>query len=107
MKYDTPLALDENNSAAKIIRQVRPQTSVLELGPACGKMTRYLSEQLGCQVFIVERDRQAFRQAMAYAADGFCGDIMDFEWVRQLAGRRFQQIILADVLEHLPDPLAV
>ncbi|MCI8441392.1 MAG: glycosyltransferase [Provencibacterium sp.] len=107
MKYDTPLALDENNSAAKIIRQVRPQTSVLELGPACGKMTRYLSEQLGCQVFIVERDRQAFRQAMAYAADGFCGDIMDFEWARQLAGRRFQQIILADVLEHLPDPLAV
>lgn len=107
MKYDTPLELGENNSVSKILRLVRPQTTVLELGPACGKMTRYLSSQLGCSVFIVERDREAFQRASAYAQGGFCGDIMEFEWVQRLQGQRFQQIILADVLEHLSDPLAV
>ncbi|MCI8623084.1 MAG: glycosyltransferase [Provencibacterium sp.] len=107
MKYDTPLDLGENNSVSKIIRMVQPGSSVLEFGPACGKMTRYLSEQLGCRVSIVERDPAAFQFASAYACDGVCGDIMDFEWAEKWAGQSFQQIILADVLEHLPDPLAV
>lgn len=107
MKYDTPLEMDDNNAPAKLLSMVRPGSTVLELGPAAGKMTRYLSEQLACRVSIVERDPEAFQSAMAYASEGFCGDIMQFQWVQQFSGRRFSYILLADVLEHLSDPLAV
>ena len=107
MKYDTPLEMNDNNAPAKILRRVRPGSTVLELGPASGRMTRYLSEQLACRVSIVERDPDAFQSAMAYASEGFCGDIMQFGWVQQFSGRRFSYILLADVLEHLCDPLAV
>jgi len=103
-KYDSRLFLNENSSNAKILKQVRKNTQVLEFGCACGKMTRYMKEQLGCSVYIVEMDEEAFHSAMAYAQDGLCADLEQMEWLERFADVKFDSIIFADVLEHLRRP---
>jgi SAM-dependent methyltransferase len=77
---------------------------VLEFGPANGRMTRFLNESLGCEVYLVEIDEEAGREALVYAKDLVVGDIEQYEWLSKYASLRFDYITFADVLEHLRDP---
>lgn len=107
-KYDAELDLSARNSLYMIVRHLRAGTRILELGPANGRLTRYLSGELGCTVDIVELDEESGRQAARYA-DQAClgpqaGDIDAGLWAERLADRRYDYIVCADVLEHLRDP---
>ena len=42
--------------------------------------------------------------ALAYAEDGLCDDIMQFQWVEKFQNIAFDAIVFADVLEHLTEP---
>ncbi|GHU90826.1 hypothetical protein FACS189476_11190 [Spirochaetia bacterium] len=95
---------EENNSRVKILRMVKPDSSVLEFGPADGYMTRYMREELSCTVFIIELDKKSFDSASEFADGGFCGDIEDYLWTEPLKGKTFDYILFADVLEHLTNP---
>ena len=104
MKYNCDLNMAEENSLSKIINMIRPHSTVLEFGPANGRMTKYLKEHLGCSVYIVEIDKEAFQDAIQYAQQGICGDIEKFEWVEKFKNVSFDYISYADVLEHLRFP---
>ena len=106
-KYSTNITLDKNNSLTYIINKIDSGSTVLEFGPATGYMTRYLKEEKNCSVYIVEVDESAFKEAVKYAVDGFCGDAETGTWYEQFIGIKFDFITFADVLEHLRDPLNV
>ena len=52
MKYDLELILNEQNALSIILKQIHPNSLVLEFGPANGRTTKYLKEMLECDVSI-------------------------------------------------------
>lgn len=103
-KYDFEIDLSNNSSTGIILNKIKKGSVILEFGCATGRMTRYMKEILGCQVYIVEYEEDAYKEALKYAEDGLCDDIMNFRWLEQFKGIAFDAIILADVLEHLKNP---
>lgn len=103
-KYNMEMETDINSIPGKVINQVKPNSTVLEFGPASGRMTRYMKEKLGCKVYIVEIEEEAYNRAIQYAEDGICGNIEDYEWEDKFKDIKFDYIIFADVLEHLQLP---
>ena len=103
MKYDFDLSLEEHTSVGKIISQITDGSSVLEFGPGNGRMTQYLINEKKCEVSIVEFDPVLFEHVMGFAQDGFLGNIEEYKWNEHFAGKKFDFIIFADVLEHLTD----
>lgn len=103
-KYDVPLDLSPDSISGKIINQIERGAAVLEFGCSYGRMTQYISQELHCNVCIVELDEEAYPVALRYAEDGFCGDIDQDGWYLHFSRCQFDYIIFADVLEHLRDP---
>ncbi len=90
-----------------ITRFIKPSADVLEFGPSSGYFTRYLKEKYHAVVDIVEIDKSCAEQAAEYARSCHVGDIERFAWKDDFAGRRYDLILFADVLEHLRDPWKV
>lgn len=107
MKYDFELEMDSDNSLSMILRTIEKNSTVLEFGPAMGRMTKYLKEALSCHVVIIEYDRDGYESAIRYAEDGFCGNAEMLEWKTLFSAMKFDYIIFADVLEHLRNPQIV
>lgn len=105
MKYDDPVIIQDNDAHSMILQMVKPNTKVLEFGPAAGRMTKLLKEK-GCRVFIVECVKEAYEHALQYAEQGICGNLEDFTW-KKWRNEKFDYIIFADVLEHLKEPRKV
>ncbi len=103
-KYDFKIDLSEQSSTGLILNKIANGSVILEFGCATGRMTRYMKEILGCKVYIVEYDQGAFEQALQYAEDGICDDIMKFQWCERFKEIQFDAILFADVLEHLTTP---
>lgn len=103
-KYDFELDLSQNSSTGIILSKIRKGSVVLEFGCAAGRMTRYMKESLGCQVYIVEFDQNAYKAARQYATEGLCDDILNFQWLEKFKQIRFDVILFTDVLEHLNIP---
>ena len=103
-KYDVELILDEGTSFIKLIKMLKRNTLILEFGPANGRFTKYLKENMNCQVHIVEINKEDFNKAMQYASDGICSDIETMEWKEYFKDNRYDHIIFTDVLEHLREP---
>lgn len=107
MKYEDPIKFCENDAHAIILKKIHSKSMVLEFGAASGRMTKILCEKLGCKVYIVECVKEAFDKAILYAEEGICDDIELMTWYKKWHGISFDYIILADVLEHLKNPIAV
>lgn len=106
-KYDFRIdGIDVRTAHGKVLGRVPEGSTVLECGCATGYMTRYMVDRLGCAVYVVEIDADAFREAMRYAKDGWRGDLDGAAWHEWLdgVGLRFDRILFADVLEHLRHP---
>lgn len=106
-KYDVPLDLSTNNSLSIMLKKIKERSIILEFGPAMGRMTKYLSETLNCDVYIVEIDNEAFVSASQYSKDGMCDNIENFAWKDKFSYLQFDYILFADVLEHLNNPSKV
>jgi len=104
LKYDFSLDMDNENSVSIILKQIQSGSKVLEFGPAMGRMTKYLKNELKCQVFIVELDEEGYNSSRQYAVDGYLGNAEKIEWADKFKEIKFDYIIFADVLEHLRNP---
>ncbi|WP_252242320.1 methyltransferase domain-containing protein [Clostridium sp. ZBS18] len=110
-KYNFELDLDSENSLHMIIKMISPNSKILEFGPAHGRLTKYLKEELTCEIDIVEIDDEAGREANRYSDKSFIGnnlgDIEKYIWLEELKSETYDYIIFADVLEHLHSPKKV
>ena len=49
-KYHRQIDPEGKSSVAQLLRWIRPGSKVLEMGPATGIMTTFLTQDKGCQV---------------------------------------------------------
>ena len=90
MKYNFDIDINNDNiSTSLIIRQVKKGSTVLEFGPAAGYMTKYMKEQLNCNVYTVEIDKEAAQIASAYSVECMVGNIEDYEWLKKFNNIKF------------------
>ena len=110
-KYDFSLDLNTRNSLSVILNYIRKNSKVLEFGCANGRMTKYMKEELNCEVDIVEIDYEAGMEAAKYANEKCLGkidgNIENYYWHDVLRNNKYDYIIFADVLEHLYYPARV
>lgn len=104
IKYDVPLDLENNDNMKELVKQIKPNSLVLEFGPSTGRLTSYLKNELNCQVYIVEIDRDAYEISKQYSEKAICDDIESYSWKEMVDGVTFDYVIFADVLEHLRNP---
>src|SRR5271154_3979901 len=109
-KYDFELDMKTQNSNSVILNNIKPNSTVLEIGCAHGRMTKYLKETLNCTVDIMEIDEEAGGVAKQWARNALLGTSLgnaEGEKTFHIAnakGGPFDYIIFADVLEHLLHP---
>jgi 2-polyprenyl-3-methyl-5-hydroxy-6-metoxy-1,4-benzoquinol methylase len=112
-KYNFDLDMDSKNSNSVILHNIKPNSKVLEIGCAHGRMTKYLKETLNCEITIIEKDAYAGGIASQWAASNFIGNKTgDVEkellpYLYEKYATRYDYIIFADVLEHLYNPKSV
>jgi 2-polyprenyl-3-methyl-5-hydroxy-6-metoxy-1,4-benzoquinol methylase len=109
-KYDFALDMTSDNSNSVILKNIAPNSKVLELGCAHGRMTKYMKETLHCTVDTVELDEEAGQVAANWANKSFAGNVEDLDIWDELNGmgcNNYDYLIFADVLEHLHDPKRV
>lgn len=107
MKYNFDLELVNNNSLLLILQQIKKNSTILEFGPANGRLTKYLKQELNCDVYLAEIEEAAGKEALQYGKELVVGDVENFEWFDKFHEIRFDYILFADVLEHLRDPKEV
>lgn len=111
VKYDFELDLESNNSLKLINDRLKDNSKILEFGPANGRLTKHLNINRKCTVDIVEYNAGSGKDAARFARKAFLGeeegDIEKYFWADRLSGEKYDYIILADVLEHLYDPIEV
>ena len=107
-KYDVELNLESENSLSLIISMIKPNSKILEFGPANGRLTKYLYKDLGCTIDIVEIDENSGIEASKFSRFSLIGknegNIEKYLWSEKLKDEKYDYIIFADVLEHLYDP---
>lgn len=103
-RYNYSFDIHDESTAAKVVRCVGENKSVLELGCSCGVMTQVLSEHYRCKIFAVDSDSVAAENAKKYCEKLIIADIDRIDWNELLGLRRFDVIVAADVLEHLVNP---
>lgn len=106
-KYVYQVNLDAQDAPGKVLRAVGRGKHVLEVGCASGVQTRILKEQLACTVTGIEINPSAAADASKYCERIIVGDLESMDLSSQLGDSKFEVIIIADVLEHLHDPLKV
>jgi len=109
-KYNFELDMETDNSNSVILKNIKSNSKVLELGCAHGRMTRYMKEVLNCIIDTVEIDEEAGQIAAHWANKSFAGNIEDHDlWdeLNSIGCNNYDCIIFADVLEHLHDPARV
>ena len=105
--YHRPLNPDGQDSLARLARQIRPGSRVLDLGAGPGVLGRYLVEALGCTVDGVEYNPEAVAEAAPWYRRLECADLESISLTECFAGQRYDFILCADILEHLRQPGAV
>lgn len=109
-KYDFGYEIKDNQTNEWAFENIRPGSKVLELGAATGVLTKHLYEDKCCNVDIIELDAEAGAQAARYAQTaiiGESGNLDNMEWYDCIEGKRYDYIVILDVLEHLRNPQGV
>ena len=101
--YDYDIDFNANNPATIILKNIKKGSTILELGPSTGYMTRYLKEVLQCTVTCIEIDEKAAEKAKQYSEKMIVGNIDNLNLV-EILDEKYDYILMADVLEHLLQP---
>jgi len=87
----------------KMLRWIKPNSRILELGAATGYMTKYLKNNLNCDVTCVELNPEMAKKTIEFSEKTIVADLDKDLWCNEVEGL-FDYIILIDVLEHLRKP---
>lgn len=102
-RYAHQIDPNGGSAAARLARMIGPGRRVLELGTGPGTVTRLLHAQ-GCRVTGVELDAEAIALCRPFCERIVQADLSRDDWLALVRDERFDTIVLADVLEHLPQP---
>lgn len=97
------LELDEFGAHQKIIKWVGNNQTVLEIGCASGYVSKELTKR-GCTVTGIEVNSGLAEKARRHCQAVIIGNVENPKIIEKLGIKRFEVIILADVLEHLKNP---
>lgn len=105
--YDTAVRPDRpGHSFTLIANAIGDGWKVLDIGCDTGLFSEYLRNAKGCICYGVERNLDAAKLARSRVHTLLEGSILDDSLLTRLPSD-FNAIVLADVLEHLPDPGAL
>ena len=90
---------------AALLDLVRPGARLLDLGAAGGYISELARDRKGAAVLAVDLDPAACEESRARGVETLEGDVARMLAAGDLVGRGpFDQVMLADLLEHLVDP---
>lgn len=87
-----------------VIDRVPNGSRVLDVGCASGYVGEFLIKEKGCRLYGIESNAQSAQEAKAIGYEVVATSPVE-QAISMFAGEKFDVIILADVLEHLVDPL--
>ncbi len=106
-RYAAKIELDRiNDPHVLAVGRVPANSTVLDLGVADGSVAVVL-KAMGCRVWGVEIDPVAAEAAKLVCEDVAVEDLNHLDLAAHFEGRKFDVVLMLDVLEHLPDPAAV
>jgi 2-polyprenyl-3-methyl-5-hydroxy-6-metoxy-1,4-benzoquinol methylase len=106
-RYTADLDLaNPNDPHVLAVGRVPARSDVLDLGAADGSMG-FALRKMDCKVWGVELDEDSARQAREHCEEMVVGDLNTLDLSDAFGGRRFDVVLMLDVLEHLVDPVAV
>ncbi|MGV8849463.1 MAG: methyltransferase domain-containing protein [Propionibacteriaceae bacterium] len=95
-----------NTTHTLILEMVGGDKDVLDVGCASGYLAKVLKDR-GCRVSGIEYVPEEAEKARPLLEKLVIDDLMDIDMVGEFGAASFDKIVFGDVLEHLPDPLAV
>ncbi len=106
-RYQRVIDPEGEDSLSALARRIATSSQVLDLGTGPGALGAYLAAEKGCVVDGVDCDPEAASLARGFYRDFFQADLERVRLPELLAGRRYQVIVCADIIEHLRDPGAL
>jgi 2-polyprenyl-3-methyl-5-hydroxy-6-metoxy-1,4-benzoquinol methylase len=104
-RYDREIKLDANDPLARFAQRLPAGAVVLDLGcgpGVLGRLTASLNKS--CTFDAVEGDPEAVAMARGFYRDIIAADLQNADLTAMLPGRKYDFIVLADVIEHLEAP---
>jgi len=105
--YGYEVDLSTDSTAANIIKLVGRGKDVLDVGAGPGSISRVLTATFGCTVDAIEREKSAAEVCRNYVREVYEIDLALQDNFAELTGKKYDVIILSDVIEHLYDPWSV
>lgn len=99
LKYNE-LNLKKFEAHSLVLSNIENNKRVLDLGCATGYMGAYLKNYKDCEVWGVEMEKSLFKLAKKNLDKTFNADLRDIKKLK-IPKRKFDYILLADVLEHI------
>jgi 2-polyprenyl-3-methyl-5-hydroxy-6-metoxy-1,4-benzoquinol methylase len=102
--YNKGISISDDTTAGKLLAFVGHDKKVLEIGCASGIQSKILRDVFRCNVVGIEINPIAAEQAKHYCDQLIVGDIESMGLRERLGDKKFDVILMADVLEHLKRP---
>lgn len=93
-----------DTAAANVLRLVGREKEVLEIGAGPGSIARALISNNGCRITALETDPNCIPILQKFCEAVVQGDLNQRGWSRVFGDRKFDVVVIADVLEHLTNP---
>jgi 2-polyprenyl-3-methyl-5-hydroxy-6-metoxy-1,4-benzoquinol methylase len=93
-----------DTAPANVLRFAGTDKAVLDIGAGPGSIARPLVELNRNRVTAIELDPKSVELLNEFCEQVIKADLNDTIWPQLLNGKRFDIVVLADVLEHLTDP---